>query len=253
MATPQCNLETLPGESFELSGDHTRPFKMERDIREYGIVSKLGIMGMDKTIDILQGNPQLADLKSQAFETLFQMDILPSGVGVAFGETSRVLAGNFLDVALHAGQKGNPFSGAVGEPIAHLYLDHEDGKAYIHPASSQDQIAPAAPNDLSVTEQDQKKGLSWTSTGDDHWSGRARSFEVRVSDKPFTDLGPEEGKVEFHEAMPVSKGRAGETGAFDSTDLSQLSLEPGKTYHAGLRILDEACNSSPLSTVTFQA
>ena len=128
-------------------------------------------------------------------------------------------------------------------------LGHLSGKVAnsgrLNAASSleNDQIAPAAPNDLTATDaQPDAVTVGWTATGDDGWCGRAGGYQLRVSEQPFTD------ESSFETGQLVATGRPNETGTLESARIPVVPSSSERTLFVGLRVRDNVGNLSELRT-----
>jgi subtilisin family serine protease len=140
------------------------------------------------------------------------------------------------------------------EPLAGMAVT--EGRLNAHRALSEDQIAPAAPNDFWVTERSPRSvRFSWTATGDDGWqNGAASGFEVRVSRQPIDETN-------WRDATPLPTPRGKEIGDHLHAHYHQNPESRPNEIHAAFRALDEAGNRSdllttsatlPAATVVFQ-
>ncbi|MCA9779947.1 MAG: S8 family serine peptidase [Candidatus Eremiobacteraeota bacterium] len=110
-------------------------------------------------------------------------------------------------------------------------------------ALSEDNVAPGAPNDFTVTSQDSRSArFSWTGTGDDGWkNGPATAFEVRVSEQPISEEN-------WSHAESLSTPRGAEIGQFHHALFEQTPQKNVKQIYAGFKAVDEAGNRSSLRT-----
>ncbi len=111
-------------------------------------------------------------------------------------------------------------------------------------ALENDQLAPAAPNDLSAASA-QANGvtLQWTATGDDGWCGRASGYDLRVSEQPFSD------QSSFEQAAQVATGAPSATGSIENARITVLPSSSERTLHVGLKVRDNVGNLSALKTI----
>lgn len=106
----------------------------------------------------------------------------------------------------------------------------------------EDATTPDAPRGLTATHLSATGLLlSWTASGDDGAVGRARGYELRVSDRPLSDGN-------FAEGTPV---RWLPTPAASGTPESYLLalLTPGQSFYVALRAVDKAGNCSPVAAL----
>lgn len=110
-------------------------------------------------------------------------------------------------------------------------------------ALSNDQVAPAAPNDFLATQTHPRGArFSWTNTGDDGWRhGPATGFEVRVSEQPIT-------ADNWDAATPLSTPRGQAVGDHVHAYYQQDPRSNETRIYAGFQALDEAGNRSELLT-----
>jgi hypothetical protein len=125
------------------------------------------------------------------------------------------------------------FSSNSSVPNEHMYVDD-----VMLTGISNDNTPPAAIADLSVSNiAENSVQLNWTSTGDDGYVGTATSYDIRYSTNP-----------DWNTATQVS----GEPAPLISgTPQSMIitGLDPDTFYYFGMKAIDEAMNTSPLSNV----
>jgi len=133
----------------------------------------------------------------------------------------------------------------AGEPVFIKVTDASNPKRYglSNPISVRKDLQP--PNrieDLSVT----KKGcdfieLSWTASGDDGGVGKAGLYDLRYSKEPIDQKAwCRAKKVD----TPPILSASGEKEVFTIKPIASNS-----TYYIGLRVIDTASNTSPLSNI----
>jgi methionine-rich copper-binding protein CopC len=108
-----------------------------------------------------------------------------------------------------------------------------------------DQTPPAAIDDLqaSTGKQEGDIELTWTASGDDNHFGVAAFYEIRYSQEPFDVNKWLDQSLYLSSPTPAAAGNT-ETHVM-------TSLIPGQTYWIGIRVFDEAGNSSPPSSLAF--
>ncbi|MCC7430239.1 choice-of-anchor D domain-containing protein, partial [bacterium] len=84
--------------------------------------------------------------------------------------------------------------------------------------------------------------LKWTATGDDLSSGTATSYELRRSTSEITEANFSSGTLVSNLPTPSASGTT------DSVTVSGLTS--GTQYYFGIKAIDNAGNTSPLSTAT---
>lgn len=123
-----------------------------------------------------------------------------------------------------------------GQPLEALESTTRSGsRLNVARALEVDAQAPAAPGDLRFEDGH----LRWTSTGDDGWCGRASAYDLRSSREPMT--------VEsFAAAGGPGLERALNTGEIESHAVMFPPSGQDRTYHFGLRVMDNVGNFSDL-------
>jgi hypothetical protein len=106
-----------------------------------------------------------------------------------------------------------------------------------------DTTPPAPITDLTVVQNSVNYNsviLSWTATGDDGISGTASQYDIRYSELPIVD-------GTFNNAIPVQNPPV--PGPSERHELFTLSgLNPNTVYYFAVKAIDEARNTSSLST-----
>lgn len=118
------------------------------------------------------------------------------------------------------------------------------GRLNVARALEDDTTPPAAPNDLSaemvVTGM---ANVSWTSPGDDGWCGDSAAFDLRVSSLPITFEN-------FDNLKSKGQRRAKPTGFIQNEALLFAPSGRDRTYHIGLKAMDNVGQNSDLKTTT---
>ena len=113
-------------------------------------------------------------------------------------------------------------------------------------ALENDSEAPGAPNDLSaemvVTGM---ANASWTSPGDDGWCGNSAAYDLRVSRSPVTDES-------FSHLKTDGLKRARAVGEVQNQAIFFPPSGQDKTYHVGLKTMDNVGNFSGLRTTSVE-
>lgn len=110
--------------------------------------------------------------------------------------------------------------------------------------STDDNIAPAAVADLSVTKVNSHTVLlEWTASGDNDNEGQATSYDIRFSMSPINESNF--GSATRYVGEPAPQP-AGEAELYTAG-----GLLPDTTYYFAMKVIDEANNASPLSNVPF--
>ena len=108
-----------------------------------------------------------------------------------------------------------------------------------------DAVPPAAVTDLSSIQSGTTNAtVSWTAPGDDGWSGKAKTYNLRYSTSPIVDGN-------FASATAATTYTPYAAGSQESTPVS--GLVAGATYYFALKTTDEAGNVSSLSNVASVA
>ncbi len=116
-------------------------------------------------------------------------------------------------------------------------------------ALDNDQVAPAAPNDLrAISARANGATLQWTATGDDGWCGQAGSYELRVSDRPIVDGEAAEGQVSFSNAELVATAKPSATGTLEQASFSVVPSGQERTKYYALKVRDNVGNASEMRT-----
>ncbi len=103
-------------------------------------------------------------------------------------------------------------------------------------AVENDQVAPAAPNDLRAVESTPVSvTMQWTATGDDSWCGQAAAYRLRVSDQPIEDL---------QAARLIATARPSTTGTLERASIAVEPAAEARTLHVALEVLDNVGNAS---------
>ncbi|OIP96040.1 hypothetical protein AUK40_05345 [Candidatus Wirthbacteria bacterium CG2_30_54_11] len=106
-----------------------------------------------------------------------------------------------------------------------------------------DTVAPSRITTLETVGTDATTmTLIWTATGDDGATGTASAYQIRYFTSLINDSNWAQATVVANSITPAPGGSAGETVTI--SDLDQL-----KTYYASIKAVDEAGNTSPLSTI----
>ncbi len=107
-------------------------------------------------------------------------------------------------------------------------------------ATPNDQTAPAAVSDLTVTGGDAfSANLTWTATGDDGTNGTASGYEIRYATSQIDANNWDSASVMPNAIAPQ---------AASSTEQFTVSgLQPGTTYYFAIKVMDEAGNVSAIS------
>ncbi len=107
-------------------------------------------------------------------------------------------------------------------------------------ATPNDQTAPAAVSDLTVTGGDAfSANLTWTATGDDGTNGTASGYEIRYATSQIDANNWDSTSVMPNAIAPQ---------AASSTEQFTVSgLQPGTTYYFAIKVMDEAGNVSAIS------
>ena len=105
-----------------------------------------------------------------------------------------------------------------------------------------DDVAPARVNDLNAREVTSNSvTLEWTATGDNEYSGRADSYELRYSTSPISAQN-------FLSATHIRDlPDPGDPG--QKQQMTVEGLEPFTVYYFAMRVLDEVGNASGISNV----
>jgi len=111
------------------------------------------------------------------------------------------------------------------------------------PTSTSDDIAPAAIQDLAITNLSATTvSLAWTASGDDgNEGGPASHYDLRFSDAPLTEENFNQATAVT--ALPAPK----DPGAEEFFDVS--GLLPGATYYFAIKAGDETFSFSAISNV----
>jgi bacillopeptidase F len=125
------------------------------------------------------------------------------------------------------------------------------GRLNVKSALETDHLAPAAPNDFSITRA--KAGrvtVGFTATGDDGNFGQASSYILKMSNRPIVDGKPGEGQVSFDSLPSVASGLPNQAGTQESFEVKvPLSSSEQKVFFA-LKVADNVGNTSPLQTAS---
>ena len=120
------------------------------------------------------------------------------------------------------------------QPVAELDgMTRSGGRLDLNRALEVDQEAPAAPNDLRF----ESGAARWTSPGDDGWCGRASAYDLRVSTEPMT-------LESFQSGSELQRAR--NTGEIEQHPIEFPPSGQDRTYHLGLRVMDNVGNFSEL-------
>lgn len=107
--------------------------------------------------------------------------------------------------------------------------------------SEPDTVAPAAVVDLVAENPGSNTmDLRWTATGDDGFSGRATSYDLRYSVSPIDDGN-------FYDAAEARAPRPGPTGAIEQAAVTGLDFST--TYYFAIRVGDEYGSLSEVSNL----
>lgn len=119
------------------------------------------------------------------------------------------------------------------------------GRLNVARALEVDEEAPAAAHDLvadmAVTGM---ASVRWTSTGDDGAEGDPSAYDLRISNRPITEQA-------FADLPAAGFGRAKGRGAAENKLVEIAPSGRERTYHLGLRLMDNVGNLSPVSTATL--
>jgi subtilisin family serine protease len=108
-----------------------------------------------------------------------------------------------------------------------------------------DDIAPGAPNDFgghNITSRGAT--ISWTSTGDDKWSGQSAATDVRVSSSAIS-------AESFGEATAVAAPAPGETGNLEQIRFPHEPSTEAQTFHFAMKVVDNVGNRSDMRTTSI--
>ncbi|HUW82423.1 MAG TPA: Calx-beta domain-containing protein, partial [Phycisphaerae bacterium] len=108
-----------------------------------------------------------------------------------------------------------------------------------------DFVAPAAITDLAAGNPDSTTvDLSWTATGDDGMTGRAREYDIRYSQSPIDEGDWDAATAVADPPRPKDPGTA--------EQFTVEGLSSSTTYYFAIKVSDEAPNTSALSNVVSE-
>lgn len=106
-----------------------------------------------------------------------------------------------------------------------------------------DQIAPAAIDDLIVTDVTRTSAqLAWTATGDDGYEGLARHYDIRYSRSPLDSQAAWDNAIRVQDPPRPSSPGTLETLTIDG-------LFHSSVYYFGIQVFDNVSNASDLSNI----
>jgi len=119
----------------------------------------------------------------------------------------------------------------------------ESGMSNVFQVIVGDIVPPDPILDISAIQTTSRSAIfQWTAPGDDQNEGLAVQYEIRISDLPIT-----EENFQFAEMLPDSTPEPMEPGSIQQTYVT--NLEPNKEYYFGIKSIDDAGNTSPLSNI----
>lgn len=128
------------------------------------------------------------------------------------------------------------------DPIDSLKGKVAHGRLNVGQALETDTVPPANPGDFGPRQVVADKiTLGWVAPGDDQMQGRARTYELRMSDQPIT-------KENFLEAEPLEPPTPAEAGSEQQLEISVLPWIEERQRFFALRALDNLNNASELVT-----
>ncbi|MFN8611777.1 MAG: S8 family serine peptidase [Vulcanimicrobiota bacterium] len=117
------------------------------------------------------------------------------------------------------------------------------GRLNLAAALHQDEVAPGAPQQISVASKPGKVTLQWLCGGDDGQAGGAASaYEVRYSEQPILD------ETGFEKATPVKVDRPGQPGSLQMVNINLPLSEQSRKFYFAVKASDEVGNLSSMVT-----
>lgn len=153
--------------------------------------------------------------------------------------------GNGADPEGNSGESsagGNSESGSSGENSGVSSGENSNGGNMSEDTSVKDITPPGAVIDIGASSiTDRSVTLTWTATGDDNKSGRAKQYEIRYSTYPITKENWDKAPRAAINTEPKTAGSA--------ESFSIFYLEPDRNYYFAVKAKDEENNWSEISSL----